>query len=255
LNVALGEEPDGFNGFTTTSGYTAEILNLVDSSLYDFGPDLNPYPVLAESYLEETHAINPDVPEGHHRFTFDLIQNATWSDGVPFTSDDVAFTYSYLIETGALGNPTGADLLRADLVAVTAPSPHRVVIEFGREGYWNFGVVAYKTPIPKHIFEPGAGIGYEGWNTWNPIFNPEDPFVTLGPFLLTDMEAGEFVELTVNPNWAYLPEGRFDTPDTTTTTTDPGGPAPFDATLAIVAGAVGAAVVILVGGFVLLRQK
>jgi ABC-type transport system substrate-binding protein len=252
--VALGQEPDTFNGFTSSSGYTAQILNLVDSNLYDFGPDLEPYPVLAESYTEETHADNAAVPEGHHRFTFDLIQNATWSDGTPFTAEDVAFTYTYYLETAALGNPAGAGLSDANLVAAYAPSTYRVVVEFGKESYWNFGQAAYFSPIPKHIFEPGAGIGYEGWNTWNPIFNPADPFVTLGPFLLTDIEAGEFYELTVNPRWAYLPEGRFDTPDTTTTTTDDGGPV-FDPTLAIVAGAVGAAVVILVGGFVLLRQK
>ena len=86
------------------------------------------------------------------------------------------------------------------------------------------------------------------------MFNPADPFVTLGPFLFTDFEAGEFYELTVNPDWAYIPSDRFDTPTETTTTTT-GGPAPLDPTLAIVAGAVGAAVVILVGGFVLLRQK
>jgi ABC-type transport system substrate-binding protein len=211
---------------------------------------------LAESYTEETHADNDAVPEGHHRFTFDLIQNATWSDGTPFTAEDVAFTYTYYLETAPLGNPAGAGLADANLVAAYAPSTFRVVVEFGTESYWNFGQAAYLSPIPKHIFEPGAGIGYEGWNTWNPMFNPEDPFVTLGPFLFTDMEAGEFYELTVNPDWAYLPEGRFDTPTETTTGTGTGtAPPPVDPTLAIVAGAVGAAVVILVGGFVLLRQK
>ena len=87
------------------------------------------------------------------------------------------------------------------------------------------------------------------------MFNEEDPNVNCGPYLLTDMLAGDFYEVTVNPNWAYLPEGRFDVPTTTTTDTGTTEPPAFDSTLAIVAGAVGAAVVILVGGFVLLRQK
>jgi ABC-type transport system substrate-binding protein len=251
---ALGQEPDTFNGFTSNSGYTSEILWLTESSLYDPGPDLLPYPVLAESYFEERHSDNPAVPEGHHRFTIDLIQNATWSDGTPFTAEDVAFTYTYLVESAAFGNPAGAGLLAQELVAAYAPSTYRVVVEFGRESYFNAEQALYLGPIPKHIFEPGAGIGYEGWNTWNPMFNPDDPYVSLGPFIFTDMEAGEFYELSVNPYWAYLPEGRFDTPDTTTTTTDDGGETP-NMTLAIVAGAVGAAVVVLVGGFVLLRQK
>ena len=65
---------------------------------------------------------------------------------------------------------------------------------------------------------------------------------------------GEFYELTANPDYHWFPQE-----DTTTTTTTPPSTTPtetpFDPTLAIVAGAVGAAVVILVGGFVLLRQK
>jgi ABC-type transport system substrate-binding protein len=259
LNVRIGQDPDSFNVFTTNSGYAANVLNTMHSSLYDFGPDLEPYPVLAESYLEETHSgtgdsvANPDVPAGHHRFTFDIIQNATWSDGVHLTAEDVAFTYTYLLETLALGNPSGANL--GTMVSAYAPSTYRVVIEFGIESYWNFGIAAYSQPIPKHIFEPGAGIGYEGWNTWNPGFNPDDPMVTCGPFVFTDFEVGEFYEVTHNPLWAYYPEGRTTTTTPTTTSTGTTPPDGFDPTLAIVAGAVGAAVVILVGGFVLLRQK
>ncbi|MFW9962157.1 MAG: ABC transporter substrate-binding protein [Candidatus Sifarchaeia archaeon] len=255
INLRIGQEPDTFNIFTSNSGYTSNIVSTMYSLLYDFGPDLDPYPVLAESYTEETHADNPNVPAGHHRFTFNVIQNATWSDGTPFTAEDVAFTFTYLQETLSLGNPSGATLADANLVAAYAPSPYQVVVEFGTESYWNFGVAAYNYIIPKHIFEPGAGIGYEGWNTWNPANNPEDPFVTLGPYKFNDFEAGEFYEVIIDPNWAYLPEDRFATPTTSTTPT--GGPTEpvFDATLAIVAGAVGAAVVILVGGFVLLRQK
>jgi ABC-type transport system substrate-binding protein len=253
FQARLGQEPDSFNIFTTNSGYSANVLSTMWSPLYDFGPDLEAYPVLAESYLEETHADNADVPVGHQRFTFDLIQNATWSDGVKLTAEDVAFTYTYLLESAALGNPGGAAF--GDLVAAYAPSTYSVVIEFGVESYWNFGVAAYTWVIPKHIFEPGAGIGYEGWNTWNPGFNPDDPMVTCGPFVFTDFEAGEFYEVTHNPLWAYYPQDRIPSTTPTTTATGTAPPDGFDPTLAIVAGAVGAAVVILVGGFVLLRQK
>ncbi|MFW9792890.1 MAG: ABC transporter substrate-binding protein [Candidatus Thorarchaeota archaeon] len=249
INVALGQEPDSFNIFTTNSAYSAAVLDMSWSGLFDLGPDLGPYPVLCESWTEELHSDNSDVPEGHHRFTFDIIQNATWSDGTPLTAEDVAYTYYYDYESGQLGNPAGVNL--GNMVAAYAPSTYQVVVEFGVQSYWNFGNVAYKTIIPKHIFED---IGIENWNSWNPNFNAEDPNVNNGPFTFTDFEAGEFYEVTVNPYWAYIPDDRFDVVETTTTTTD-GGPGGFDMTLAIVAGAVGAAVVILVGGFVLLRQK
>ncbi len=254
VKVQLDQEPSTFNLFTYTSGYSAAVLDMIVSGLYGAAPDLSYYPVLAESYIEETHEDNDAVPLGHHRFTFDIIQNATWSDGVQLTAEDVAFTYTYLYETSLLGNPRGVTF--GNLVSAYAPSTYRVVVEFAIENVWNFGIAAGPTILPKHIFGPDGDIGYEGWETWNPMFNPAHPFVTCGPFVFTDMEAGEFYELTHNPYWAYYPQERLAT--TTTGPTGPTGPTtpePFDPTLAIVAGAVGAAVVILVGGFVLLRQK
>ncbi|MFW9956488.1 MAG: ABC transporter substrate-binding protein [Candidatus Odinarchaeota archaeon] len=245
LSVAISEEPDSFNIYVTNSAYSAAILENLWPALYSFGPDLNPYPDLAESMLIETHADNSEVPDGHTRFTVDIIQNATWSDGVQLTADDVAFSMTYAFESYVYGNPAGTDI--GDLVAAYAPTPYRVIIEFSTESYWHFSNFAYDTIIPKHIFNNVDGIGYAGWNTWNPVFDPAEPNVNAGPFRFTDYEAGEFYEVTWNPNFYYgIPHPVETTPTTET------GP---DWTLAIVAGAVGAAVVILVGGFVLLRQK
>ncbi|MDH4213841.1 MAG: ABC transporter substrate-binding protein, partial [Candidatus Thorarchaeota archaeon] len=183
LSVAISEEPDSFNIYVTNSAYSAAILENLWPALYSFGPDLNPYPDLAESMLIETHADNSDVPDGHTRFTVDIIQNATWSDGVQLTADDVAFSMTYAFESYVYGNPAGTDI--GDLVAAYAPTPYRVVIEFSTESYWHFSNFAYDTIIPKHIFNNVDGIGYAGWNTWNPVFDPAEPNVNAGPFRFT----------------------------------------------------------------------
>lgn len=257
VTVALGQEPDSFNIYTTNSAYSAAVLENQWPSLYSLAPDGTPWPDLAESLLTETNSDNPAIPVGHTRFTIDIIQNATWSDGTPLTAEDVAYTYTYILESGVYGNPAAAVGL-GDLVGAYSPTTYRAVIEFGTESYWHFNNFAYSTIIPKHIFQT---IGYENWNVWNPGFDPEDPNVNCGPFILTDLEQGEFYEVTFNPLFHYAPERPTQTTTTTTTgtgtttTTTTGTVPTFDATLAIVAGAVGAAVVILVGGFVLLRQK
>jgi ABC-type transport system substrate-binding protein len=248
--IAISQEPDSFNIYVTNSAYSIAILEELWPTLYLLAPDFTPYPNLAESYVLETHADNDAVPVGHYRFTVDIIQNATWSDGVQLTAEDVAFTYTYLVESGVYGNPGVARL--GDLVSAYAPTPYRVIIEFSTESFWHFNNFAYRWIIPKHIFNDVDGIGYQGWNTWNPMFDPSEPNINAGPFILTDYEAGEFYEISANPDFYYYPEVTATTPTGPTTTEPTGG---FNATLAIVAGAVGAAVVILVGGFVLLRQK
>jgi ABC-type transport system substrate-binding protein len=201
--VAIGQEPDSFNIFVTNSGYSATILSNLYSSLYKHGPDLTPWPDLAESMLVETHADNIAVPSGHTRYTIDIVQNATWSDTTPLTADDVTFTFTYAYESGAYGNPAAADL--GDLVAAYSPTPYRAVLEFSAESYWQFSSFAYDYIIPKHIFNDVDGIGYSGWNTWNPVFS-SDPQVTSGPYLFDDYDAGDWYRITKNPLYYYLPQ-------------------------------------------------
>ncbi|MFW9963785.1 MAG: ABC transporter substrate-binding protein, partial [Candidatus Sifarchaeia archaeon] len=194
FSIALNGEPDGFNIYTAYSSYSHLILENLYSCLYSHDPNMNPIPDLAESMLVETHSNNSLIPDGHMRFTFDILQNATWSDGRTMTADDIAFTFLYQLESGLYGNPAADSL--SGLFSVYAPSTYRVVFEFSSESHWNFNKIAYEYIIPEHIF---TAIGYSGWNTWNPVYNPDEPHVTCGPFLLTDFEDGEYYELTANP--------------------------------------------------------
>jgi len=251
--IAISEEPDSFNIYITTSAYSITILEELWPSLYTFDQNLEPYPYLAENLLKETHDTNPDVLDGHTRFTIDMVQNATWSDGVKLTARDVAFSISYAYESAPYGNPAGSDI--GDLYSAYAPTDYRVVVEFNTESYWHFSNFAYDWIIPEHIFNDDTGIGYEGWNTWNPVFDPAEPNVNAGPFTMGDFEAGEFYEINFNPLFCFAPEHINPTTTTGPTETTTTETTTFDPVLAIVAGAVGAAVVILVGGFVLLRQK
>ncbi len=247
VSIAISEIPDSFNIFVTNSAYSIAIIENLWPSLYSLGPDLVPYPDLAESLLVETHTDNDAVPEGHTRFTMDIIQNATWSDGTPLTADDVAFTQTYIIETGVYGNPAALD--QFDLVAAYAPSPYRVVLEYNSESYWNFPRFAYDFIIPKHIFNDIDGIGYDGWSTWNPVFDYLEPHVTSGPFIFTDFEIGEFYEISANMDFAYYPSfasiNTFDpVPSTSPTTEDVGEP--MDLVTLTSTAITGAAIVVII---------
>ncbi|MDF1541104.1 MAG: ABC transporter substrate-binding protein, partial [Candidatus Thorarchaeota archaeon] len=231
---------DTFNLMVSSSAYTMNVLNQLYDSLITQDMDGKDVMWLAESYKAETNASNPSVPDGYTRFTFDMIQNATWSDGTSLTAEDVAFSLNYFRDSP--GNPYGADL--TEMTAAYAPTPYTVVVEFGSESYWHLHTAAFKPVLPKAVFQD---IGLNGWNTWNPN-PPTEAMITSGPFNISDYVAGEFTELTYNPNYFFGLDHELGEPTT---------PPPFldNFVMAIVAGAVGAAVVILVGGYVLMRQR
>jgi ABC-type transport system substrate-binding protein len=244
VNVALGWDPDCFNIFNSTSAYTHHVVENLWPTLFAQSPENLPWPYLAQSLLTETHAENPSVPQGHVRYTMEVLRNATWSDGTPLTAEDVAFTFSYILLSGDYGNPAAA--LLQDLVAAYAPSPRTVVLEYGTESYWNLDSFAYLPIIPKHIFNDSDGIGYSGWAQWNPVLDPDEPHVTSGPFILTDYQRRDYYVLSANPSFAFFPSAT----SSTSSTVSGNGPSTNGSTLsftqALLGGFSGACIAVIV---------
>lgn len=78
----------------TSGGVETQVFDLIFSRLIRFDDGYNLIPDLAESY---------EVSDDATVFTFHLRQNVQWSDGTPFTSKDVMFTYTLALrpEVGA----------------------------------------------------------------------------------------------------------------------------------------------------------
>jgi peptide/nickel transport system substrate-binding protein len=200
---------DTFNFMAVWSSYTINVLNGLYDTLLRMGPDGTDIMWLAESYLVETNADNPSVPEGHTRLVFDMIQNANWTDGTALTAEDIAFSLNFL--RNASGNRYRPDLV--NMSAAYASSTYTVVVEFNTESYWHLHDVAFKPIFPKHIMQE---IVIEDWAEWSPN-PPVEEMVTSGPFNVSEYVAGQFIELTRNDNYFY----RAELPDTSTTTSGP----------------------------------
>lgn len=214
VNVAIDQDPESLNIAFANSTIAELIQEELYSALYHYGPDLAPVPDLAKSMMVETHIDNPEVSSGHKRYTIEIIQNATWSDGEPLTADDVAFTLNYLQQLAAEEDLIEQTWDLSDIFAVYSPSPFVVIVEFSTERYWNFDNFAYLKILPKHIYTSPVCLETP-LSQWNPGFNQSHPLVTSGPFILSDFEVGEYYELTRNPEFYY----RFESITTTETTT------------------------------------
>jgi peptide/nickel transport system substrate-binding protein len=124
--------------------------------------------------------------------TFQLRKGVTWSDGKPFTSADVAYTFALLARKSAL-NANGVTFGR-----VSTPGKYTVKLTFPKPSFTQFYNIAGATYIvPQHI-----------WSTISdPVSYTNPKPVGTGPFVLASATAQAY-QLKRNPHYwqAGLPK-------------------------------------------------
>ena len=116
---------------------------------------------------------------------FTVREGVVWSDGTPFTADDVAFTYNLLKEFPALDLPGATPLL----AGAEAAHP-TVTLTFTEQAYQVFNKIVDVFIVPKHLWE-----GVE-----DPITFTNDQPVGSGPFLF-DRFNGQQLTMVRNPDY------------------------------------------------------
>jgi len=114
---------DSFNLMLGASPVPDTIDQMFYDSLIREGPEDNDINWFASDYSVETHADNSSVPENHTRITYNIIENATWTDAEPLTAADVAFSLNYYRD--ATGCPFGTGLTKLTTAYAFSPRyPH-----------------------------------------------------------------------------------------------------------------------------------
>lgn len=155
-------------------------------------------PRLAESW---------EVNEDSTAVTFKLAENVVWSDGEPFTADDVVFSFQMYSdpEVEALSrhylqyiegvDDSGAEL-SDDSIQVTAEDKYTVTIKMKEAMYAGtlLSSINMVFMIPKHIFEGKTAEEINAPDLWA---NP----VGTGPFRYESEISGERMELVRNEDY------------------------------------------------------
>src|SRR4051812_659802 len=173
---------DDFNPFDNNSFVSNEnASSLFYEPLYQFNT-LNssqpPIPWLATNYA---------WTNGNKTLTFTLKSGVKWSDGQPFTSDDVAFTFD-LLKKNKAANVGGTPLPDA----ITTPDPTTVVLNFSGPQIANFQGIANQIIVSKH--------------KWSTITDPAKAVISgadtvgTGPFLF-DKFTPQNITLKANPTF------------------------------------------------------
>ncbi len=198
LTAALRSEPRTFNRY---------VLGNIPADLFA---------LLTQDRLvrvnRSTHQVEPslaerwDTSEDGRTFTLALRRDVQWSDGTPFSSADVAFSFA------ALYDPTVQSVLRATLsvggkpIGVSVPDAHTVVLTFAAPFGPGIQVLDNLPMLPKHKLEAAltAGTFAQAWTAATP---PEE-LVGTGPFRLLRYEPGQRLVFERNPHyWRTAADG------------------------------------------------
>jgi peptide/nickel transport system substrate-binding protein len=187
LTVALPYDLDTLNTFST--GFLADVQSAVVEGL--IAPDERAlyYPVLATDVptIENGGIV---LSDGGRKMTitFKLRPGVKWSDGTPFTSQDVKFTWLAVKDPKFIAeSKEGVD----DIEAIDTPDPLTAIIRFNTvtpiwpSGFFSRGI------LPKHALE-GKDLNKDEYNT--------KPLGT-GPFMVTEFVRGRHVIVDRNPHY------------------------------------------------------
>lgn len=183
--VTIPIDPPSFNAYLNDTGYEALIGELVFGALAEIGPDGNYYPELASDLPT---LANGDLSQDGKTVIWRLRPGLLWSDGQPFTSADVKFTWQALRDSGIWA--PGFDLIET----IETPDPLTAIVQY-REFYPNYLI---------QFGGNGTGVlpAHQCGNTsrmlfWDCNFEP----VSSGPFVLAQWIPGVRLIFKPNPNY------------------------------------------------------
>jgi len=188
LTIASTNVPRHLNGAVQSGIATAVPSTQIFASPLRYDENWDPQPYLAESW---------DLSEDGLSVTLNLVKNATFHDGTPVTSEDVAFSIMTIKENHPFKS------MFAPVETIETPDEHTAVIKLSQpHPALLLALSPALAPImPKHIFGDGQ----------DPKTHPANSApVGSGPFLLEEFTAGEAIVLKRNPNFFMKDRPRLD---------------------------------------------
>lgn len=180
-----------FNPWHPNAYAESNVINeMIMPGLTRWDENMKPQPDLATSWT---------VSDDGLTWTFKLREDARWSDGQPFTADDVAFTFNEIALNPKLGANHASEFQAVQ--SVEAVDPHTAVFHL-KEPFASLPsfLTYYSGIIPKHVFE---GVS-DPWSLNS--FNKEHPVGT-GPWMVSEYVQGSHVTLVPNPYyWGPKPK-------------------------------------------------
>ncbi len=195
LRMLYWQAPTLLNPHLSTGTKDFEASRIVYEPLASFNAAGEIIPFLAE---EIPSLENGGIAEDFTSVTWKLKEGVTWSDGEPFTAEDVVFTYEYTINP-EVGSVTLANYEVVETVEAVDDLTVKITFKEPTVAWFLPFVGTNGMIIPEHVFAE-----FNGPNAREAEANLEP--VGTGPFMATEFRPGDVVVYEANPN--FREEGK-----------------------------------------------
>jgi peptide/nickel transport system substrate-binding protein len=189
--AAIRAEPRSFNRFAAGDRATALIAQLTHARLVQ----LNHHTQEIEPALATAWTLAPDG----RTYTLTLRQGVVFSDGTPFTADDVVFTFAALYDPKGEGPLASGLKVNGQPIAVKKVDAQTVVLTLAAPFGPGLRLLNALPILPAHKLRDALKRG-EFAKAWSTATPPAE-IVGLGPYVLRSYTPGERVELARNPRY------------------------------------------------------
>ncbi len=182
-------EPTSFNRFTDPRSANELVSRLIAGRLVRINRKTDELePRLAERWT---------VSDDHLTYTLSLRKNVQFSDGVPFTSADVLFTFQAAYDQSS--RTADEFEVAGRPLQVTAPDDHTVVITFPSPYAPGLRMLDGLPILPRHKLGSALREGRLG-DVWKAATPPAE-LTGLGPFVVASYAPGQRMVFTRNPHY------------------------------------------------------
>jgi peptide/nickel transport system substrate-binding protein len=191
LTASLRSEPASYNRYVEATAPADLMALLTQGRLVQIDRATDELqPALAESWTQSADGAT---------YTLKLRKGVQFSDGTPFTAEDVLFTARVLYDAKVASPLASAIRVAGQPLAFSSPDPETVVVRLPAAFAPGLRLLDSIPILPRHKLEAAlqSGTFNDQWKAGSP---PAE-VVGLGPFVLTEHVAGERLSFARNPHY------------------------------------------------------
>lgn len=190
----LSQQPRTFNPLAINDTYSRQAADLVLSPLTTFDPVAEEtVPALARTWQRSEDGLS---------YILHLRRGVRWSDGEPFTADDVMFTFDAVFDPRYPNRYAQQYTIGGEPLRYERLDEHTVRFSMARIHAPFLNDIGFVSILPRHrlqaAFENGTLLN--AWTTQTAIRDPA-AIVGTGPFRLLSFRPGERMTLVPNPHY------------------------------------------------------